>query len=279
MRRLRAELRAFAATARKEWLITRRYPMTFVTAVFWPLVLPPFYLFEARGFAGDDPRALAAFADRAGTLDIAAFLYVGWAVSNWLSIVLWGPGTSLRREQVRGSLESMFLAPTSRLVLLLGPAPAHLLVALWTFGVVGVTMWLGFGVPLDVGTIVHALVVIVLATPVLFGIGALFSTLVLRLQDASALVQATRGLFTIFCGITYPIAVLPAWGQVVARALPPTYVLASLRDVVLAGTGLARMAGSLLMLAVLGVLVSAAAVAALAGSERHARRTGRLGQF
>jgi ABC-2 type transport system permease protein len=273
------DLRAFGAAVRKEWRILRRYPVTFATKVFWPVVLPMVYLYQARGYAGGDQRALGAFADRAGTVQIAAFLYIGWAVFMWLTIVLWGPGTSLREEQMRGSLESLFLTPAARWVLLFGPAPAHLLVAFWMFCVVGVTLWLGFGVVIGLGAALHALLVIVVSVPVLFGIGALLATAVMRFQDVSGLMQALRGLFTLLCGVTFPVAVLPAWAREVGEALPPTHVIGGLRSALLAGAGVAELRGTLLVLGLLGVGLVIAALAAFRASERAVLRTGRLGGF
>jgi ABC-2 type transport system permease protein len=277
--RLRDDIRAFGSAARKEWRQTRRYPTLVVSMVFWPIVLPLFYVIQAQAFSGGDPRALDAFRDRARTDHIAGFLYVGWAVYMWLSIVLWGPGTALRTEQVRGSLEALFLTPVSRLVILFGSAAAHLVVALWMFAVVGVALRFGFGLEVTLETGLRALAVVVLAVPALYGLGALFSTAVLRFGEVNGLVQIVRGVFTVFSGMTFPIVILPEWARSVALSLPPTYLIADLRAVLLAGSSLVDVVPDLVILLGLGVALCVTAAFAFRRTERFARRGGTLAQY
>jgi ABC-2 type transport system permease protein len=276
---LSADLRAFGAASVKELRILRRYPGTIVSFVFWPIALPLAYVFQAEAFAGGRADTGAAFAARTGTSDVAGFLFVGWATYMWLSIILWGPGTSLRTEQVRGSLEAIFLTPASRLVVLFGPALSQLVWAIWIFVVVGVALWIGFGVAIGPLEALRAVGVIVVGVPALYAIGALFAAIVLRFGQVSALVQGVRGLFTAVCGMSFPIVVLPEWAQVVALSLPPTYLIADLREVLLIGSGLGRIAGDLAILAGMGLLLGLLAVVAFHRTEQYARRGGRLAQY
>jgi ABC-2 type transport system permease protein len=273
------DLRAFAAATRKEWRILRRYKGSFLSFVFWPIALPLAFVFQAEAFSGGREDTMAAFTERAGTNEVAGFLFVGWATYMWLSIILWGPGTSLRDEQVRGSLEAVFLTPASRLVVLFGPAISQLVWAIWIFLVVGAALQIGFGVnigPLEAG---RALAVIAVGIPALYAIGALFASVVLRFGNVNALVQGVRGLFTAVCGMSFPIIVLPELAQRVALALPPTYLIADLRSVLLAGAGLGAVVGDLAILAGMGVVLALLAVVAFRRTEQYARRGGRLAQY
>jgi len=276
---LAADLRAFWAATRKEWRILRRYKGSFLSFIFWPIALPLAYVFQADAFAGGRDDTMAAFVERSGTNEVAGFLFVGWATYMWLSIILWGPGTSLRTEQVRGSLEAIFLTPASRLVVLFGPVISQLVWAVWIFIVVGVALWLGFGVPIGPLEAARALAVIMVGIPALYAIGALFAAVVLRFGEVTALVQGVRGLFTAVCGMSFPIIVLPDLGQSVALALPPTYLIADLRAVLLSGASLGRVAGDLAILAGMGIVLAVLAVVAFRRTEQYARRGGRLAQY
>lgn len=276
---LAADARAFGAAALKEWRLLRRYPSLFFGFLFWPIALPLAYVFQARGYAGDSQAALDAFAARSGTTEVAGFLFLGWAAYMWISMILWGPGTALRTEQVRGSLEALFMTPASRLVILFGPVVSQVVWAVWMFSVVAATMALVFGVEIAVASALRALVVIGVAVPALYGLGALFAAVVLRFGEVSALVQGVRGVFTVFCGMSFPIVVLPEWGRAVALALPPTYLIGDLRRVLLAGAGLAELLPSLVILLALGLLLCGVAVVAFRRTERYARRGGSLAQY
>jgi ABC-2 type transport system permease protein len=279
MSRFLAEHRAFWASALREWRTLRRYRGATAGALFWPVLGPAVYVAQAYGFAGGDPRAMEAFTARAGTGEIAGFIYVGWSAYVWLSIVLWGPGTALRTEQVRGSLEAVFLTPSSRLVVIFGPAAAHLVSALFMYVVVGVALTLGFGVTIEPARALRALAVIAIAVPALYGLGALFAAAVLRLGEVGGTVQLVRGVFTVFCGMTFPIVVLPEWARAVALTLPPTYLIADVRAVLLAGADLVDLGPDLLVLLALGLLLCLLAVLVFGWTERYARRGGTLAQY
>ena len=276
---LRADVRAFIAASRKELRILRRYPGTILSFIFWPIALPLAFVFQAQAFSGGRADTAAAFVERTGTADVAGFLFVGWATYMWLSLILWGPGTSLRTEQVRGSLEAIFLTPASRLVVLFGPALSQLIWAVWIFVVVGLALWIGFGVAIGPVEAARALGVIVVGVPALYAIGALFASVVLRFGQVHSLVQGVRGLFTAVCGMSFPIIVLPEWAQLVALSLPPTYLIADLREVLLIGSDLGRILGDLAVLAGMGIVLGLMAIAAFHRTEQYARRGGRLAQY
>jgi ABC-2 type transport system permease protein len=274
-----ADLRAFRAAALKEWRILRRYPAAFIGILFWPMILPGVYVLQANGFSGGDARALAAFAARTGTMEVAGFLYVGGAIYMWLSLVLWGPGSSLREEQMHGSLESLFLTPASRLVILFGPAPAYLVQALWMFVVIGAALVFLFHLPLNGVIALRALVAIAVGIPAFIAIGALFATAVLRFQEINGIVQVVRGGFQVLCGMTFPIVVLPDWGQIIARALPPTYVIGDVRAMLLGGATLASKTADFAILLAIAVAMTMTAAVIFHWSETWYRRSGTLGQY
>jgi ABC-2 type transport system permease protein len=276
---LAADLRAFGAAAMKEWRLLRRYPGRFLGFLFWPIALPLAYVYQAQGYAGGSQAAVNAFAQRAGTAEIAGFLFLGWAAYMWISMILWGPGTALREEQVRGSLEALFMTPASRLVVLFGPVVSQILWALWMFAVVGGALVLLYGVPISPLAALRAVGVVLVAVPALYGLGALFATVVLRFGEVGALVQVVRGLFTVFCGMTFPIVILPEWGRALALALPPTYLIGDLRSVLLTSSDLASLAPSLVMMLALGIGLCAFAIVAFRRTERFARRGGSLAQY
>jgi ABC-2 type transport system permease protein len=276
---LAADLRAFVAAARKELRQQRRYPTLYLGILFWPVLLPAAWVLMGNAYSGNDPAALAAFAERAGSSNVAGFVFIGFAMYMWLSTLLWGPGTALRQEQLRGSLEAVFLTPASRLVPLFGPGVASLLPMSMTFVVMGVALWLFFGVLPPLGAILQAAVIVALGIPALYAIGALFAASVLRFGEVGPIVQLIRGIFVLACGITFPVAMLPLWAQVGAWLLPPTYIVEDVRRVVLRGNGLGEVWGDVLIVLAIGAITAALAVVVFRFLENDARRSGMLGRF
>jgi len=276
---LAADLRAFVASARKELRQQRRYPTLFLGQLFWPVMLPASWVLMGHAYSGNDPQALAAFAERAGSTNVAGFVFVGYAMYMWLSSLLWGAGTALRQEQVRGSLEAVFVTPVSRLVPLFGPGVATLIPMSLTLVVMGVALWLFFGVVPPLGAVAQAAVVVVMGVPALYAIGALFAASVLRFGEVGPIVQLIRGMFVLACGITFPVAMLPLWAQVWAWLMPPTYIVDDIRRLLLQGATLNELLPHIAIVLSIASLVALLAVFVFRYLETSARRTGMLGRF
>jgi len=276
---LAADLRAFLAAGLKEIRQQRRYPTLFLGQLFWPVILPASWVLMGQAYSGNDPRALAAFAERAGSSNVAVFVFVGYAMYNWLSVLLWGAGTALRQEQLRGTLEAVFVTPASRLVPLFGPGVATLLPMAVVFASNLVALRVFFGIFPPIAAVIQAAIIVVLGIPALYAIGALFAASVLRFGEVAPVVQLIRGMFVLACGITFPLAMLPIWAQVWAKLMPPTYIVDDIRRVLLQGDTIADVAGDIALVMSLAVLTAVLAIAVFRYLEVSARRTGMLGRF
>jgi len=268
-----ADLRAFGAAARKELRQQRRYPTLFLGQLFWPVMLPASWVLMGQAYSGNDSQ------ERAGSSNVAVFVFVGYAMYNWLSVLLWGAGTALRQEQMRGSLEAVFVTPASRLVPLFGPGMATLLPMAVVFASNFLALRLFFGVAPPIVAVVQAAAIVVLGIPALYAIGALFAASVLRFGEVGPVVQLIRGVFVLACGITFPVAMLPLWAQVGAKLMPPTYIVDDIRRVLLRGDTIADVAGDIALVLSLAVLTAILAVVVFRYLETSARRTGMLGRF
>ena len=113
-----SNLRAVLAVVKKDWLHFVRYPLNALFSTIQPLMwLTPIY-FLGKSFATADGNA--GFAAYAGTSDYMSFVLVGAILSNYVSAVLWGMGYALKNEMDSGMLESNWLTPMSRPLMLVG---------------------------------------------------------------------------------------------------------------------------------------------------------------
>lgn len=279
MKWLLGDARAFVAAVRKEWRQVRRYPMLIIAIVYWPVLAPSVYVLMGRVYSGDDPRALAAFAERSGVTDVVGFVFVGMAMWMWLSFLLWGPGTALREEQVRGTLEAVFLAPASRLVVLFGPPLAHVSYTLLSFVAAGAGMRLFFGIELPIDAVLRAALVVAVGIPAMHAIAVLFASAVLRFGEVNAAVHLVRGVLVLAAGVTFPTVMLPEWAQAGSALLPPTYIVSAIRDVLLAGAPLEAVAPDVATVIVLTAVIGVLAVVVYRWNERQARASGMLGRY
>ncbi len=276
--RLIAEWRALAAVARKEWLSFIRYPSWMISLVIWPLIFPLAYIMSARALSGPDGAGLAVFTGRTGITDYLGYIAVGTTVWMWQNVVLWGVGFALRNEQMRGTLESNWMTPTWRFAFLLGPSAVHLVNMVLFLAVSAIEFSLFFGVRLNGNPLLLVLLVIA-CIPSIYGLGMAFASLVITAKEAHNFVFLVRGMVMIFCGVTFPVSVLPEWMQGVAAFLPQTYMMHGIRSAALANATFQDLVPDLLALLGFGVFWMLVGALIFHWMERRARRTGAIGQY
>jgi ABC-2 type transport system permease protein len=275
-----SELRALLAVANKEWIIFRRYPSWVMAFFIWPVLFPLGFIFTAKALGGPDGSSLSAFSQLSGTTDYAGFMVVGSTMWMWVNITLWNVGLHLRSEQMRGTLESNWLCPVPRISVMLGASLTQLGTSLLLLVVGLIEFRLFLGVELvRVSTALPLLLTVLLLIPSIYGLGLAFASLVVRFKEANPMVFLVRGTFMIFCGIAYPMAVLPEWMKRVSEFLPLTYAVRSIRAVGLAGATYADILPDLRMLTVFAIIMPILGYAAFRLAERRSRRTGDLGQY
>lgn len=273
-----AELRALLAIAKKEWLYVRRYPSWIISLIVWPVIFPLAYILSARALSGPDQSGLVLFTARTGISDYLGFIAVGTTVWMWQNVVLWGVGFALRNEQYRGTLETNWMAPTWRFTFLLGPSLIHMAQMLMFMVVSALEFGLLFGVRFN-GNPLLVLLIILVASPAVYGLGMAFASVVVWLKEAQNFVFLVRGLVMIFCGISFPISLLPGWMQTVAKFMPQTYMMHAIRSAALANASLKDLAPDLLALIGFGAFFLTVGYVLFQRTERRTRQSGAIGQY
>lgn len=266
-------IRTLAAVARREIVIFLRYPGWVIGALIWPALFPLMYLFASRALAGPQGQGMAGFERVAGTANYAGFIVVGTTAWMWLNITLWSVGTSLRNEQLRGTLESNWLSSSPRFLVMLGIAAAHAMnfIVFLLIGVLEFVLFLGVRFNPNTASTVAA---VALSVPWVYGLGMAFAALVLVFKEAQAMVFFVRGIFLVFAGMSFPIAVLPGWMRAVAEWLPLTHSIQALRLALLENATPSLLQANLTFLAWSGAALMIAGYMTFQGVDRFTHRTG-----
>lgn len=270
--------RALAAVMKREWVIFLRYPSWVISLFIWPIIFPLSYVFTAHALSGKDGIGMAQFQAATGVLDYTGYIAIGTIIWMWQNVVLWNIGYSLRNEQMRGTLESNWLTPTWRFAYLLGGSVPQLIAMFMFLTVSAIEFVLVFGVRFE-GSLWLTLLAFFAAVPSVYGLGFAFASLVINVKEANAFVFLVRGMVMVFCGITYPISILPDWMRPIADWLPQTYIIHAIRSASLSTDGFSGIAGDLKMLVLFGAFWLAFGYLLFSWMERRARRTGTIGQY
>lgn len=268
---------AIWAAAKRELKITLRYPSWFFAMLIWPSLMPLGYVFTSRALAGPNGEGLARYASLTGTTDYISYIITGTVVWMWLNTMLWNFGLALRTEQQRGTLEANWLAPVPKWFLLAGSLLQDTLTWLIFLVVGGAEFYLLYGLRVHGSPLLLALVLLA-SLPSIYGVGFVFAGLVLWAKDIQKAVDAVRGTVMIFCGMTYPIAVLPIWMQSVAWWIPMTHSISATRAVV-AGQGWSAVSGDVVFLLVSGLLLLAGGLAVFGSVQHKIELQGSLGEY
>lgn len=273
-----ALLRALWAVVWREWYHFVRYPTWVIAFIIWPILFPAVYIMSAFALAGPQGDGLTRFAEVAGTGNFLGYIVVGTTVWMWANTMLWNIGFSLRNEQMRGTLESNWMSPTSRFFFLVGTGPVHVATMLIFVLATVVEFRLFFGTHFN-ANLLSLVVVALCAMPALYGLGFSFASLVITAREANTFVFLVRGFVMIFCGITYPLTVMPGWMQAVSPWLPPTIIIRAARAAALNAAPLSTLTSDLVLLLVQGVFWLALGYVLFTIIERRARRKGALGAY
>jgi ABC-2 type transport system permease protein len=226
----RTQLRALFVIARKDWKVFWRYPLNAVSQIFQPIIwITPVY-FMGKAFSTDG-QALG-FAAYSGTGDYMSYILLGTVLTNFILTVFWGMGYALKQDMDAGVLESNWLTPVPRLLILIG----RTLTSLLTTTIISMVMLVIAGALFGFKPTGNTLAAFLTAVPMLiglYGFGFAFAALVLIMREANTLVDVSSFLVQGFSGTNFPIQSLPSWLIPISLALPLTYGLDAVRGWIL----------------------------------------------
>src|SRR5574339_396655 len=221
-----AQLRALYVIARKDWKVFWRYPLNAASNIFQPIIwiTPVYFMGKAFSING---QALG-FAAYSGTADYMSFILLGTVLTNFILTVFWGMGYALKNDMDAGVLESNWLTPVPRLLILVGRTLSSLLVTVITSAIMLAIGGALFGFKPTGNTLAAVLTAIPMLIG-LYGFGFAFAAVVLLMREANTMVDVSSFLVQGLSGSNFPVQSLPSWLIPVALALPLTYGLDAVR--------------------------------------------------
>ena len=206
--------------ARKDWKVFWRYPLNAVSNIFQPIIwITPIY-FMGKAFSTNGQAI--GFAQYSGTGDYMSFILLGTVLSNFILTVFWGMGFALKEDMDAGVLESNWLTPVSRLLILVG----RTLTSLLTTTITSLFMLAIAGVLFGFRPTGNTLAAFLTAIPMLlglYGFGFAFAGIVLLMREANTLVDVSSFLVQGLSGANFPVKSLPYWLIPISLMLPLTY--------------------------------------------------------
>jgi ABC-2 type transport system permease protein len=272
---LSSHLRALSALIRKDWKQYWRYPLNAVSSVFQPLIwIAPIYF---MGLAFSVNGKAIGFSQYSGTTDFMSFILLGTVLENFINAVFWGMGYALKNDMDSGVMESNWLTPIPRLLILVGHSVTNLLVTMITSAGMLLFGGLLFGFHVS-GDVFRAFIPIIPMMLGLYGFGFAFAAVVMLLREANALVDMSSFLVQIFSGSNFPVNALPKFLLPIALALPLTYGLDAIRHYLIKTQTIVSIQLELLLLVIFMFVMLWIGITTFHSLEKRVRTLGTLGQ-
>lgn len=275
---LASKLSVALATARMRLMLVSRYKGQLFTEILIPIVFASMPILLGRATAGD--AAEANFLANTGTSNYIGYMLIGSSTFLIVSFAFWLVGYWLRFEQETGTLEAIYLTPTSRVWNAAGVSLYSAVRSLISGSIAYFVGSLIFGVNPFQGEMLLALAFVLVGLLPLFGMTLMFGALVLKVKEANALINLMQWSVSLLMGVFFPVAVFPPLMRALALAFPPTWMVNGVRSALL-GVGFffgewyldfAVLWAFLLIAPLLGYWV-------FAGMERHVRRHAGMGEY
>jgi ABC-2 type transport system permease protein len=215
--------------ARKELVMMARYPVNFIASFANVFIIVTVFTLAGSMFF-DAPPDQAALESAGGTQNPSGVLVYGFILYMFLSDTLWTIGYNIRREQVQGTLEQLYMTPASKFASLVSRV-VNILIWTGLLSVAGAVLMTFLIGDLPFKNPWLGLYLLVMSLSGTFGIGFAFAALTFYLKEtASTVANLAQFALIVLCGIFFPFSALPGVIQNIARLLPPAYAVDAFRS-------------------------------------------------
>jgi len=269
-----AELRKLPAFVRRDFLVFMSYRMAFVTDLIFIGAQALLFSFLARIV---DPGRLPDYG--AGAVGYLEFVMIGVVVSAVATLLLQSVATAIRNEQMIGTLEALLTSPTSPVTIQAGSIAFDALFVPIRMAVLLVATAIVFGLHLDAGGILPAMVVFAAFVPFVWGLGLVGAGGTLTFRRGGGIAAASMTVLALLSGAFFPLELLPQWLQTLAAVNPLAIALDAIREALIGGAGWSAIRGDVLALVPLSAVAMLAGAAAFRAALARELRNGTLGLY
>ncbi len=262
------------AFLRRDLLVAISYKFKFLLQLLGIFVSTLMFFFLSRLVGGGVEGQLKPYGG-----DYFAFVIVGVAFTDYLSVSLGGFSSQIRNAQVMGTLEALLVTPTSVPTILFSStlynfAFSSLRVVLYLL--IGVML---FGLKLHITSIVSFVMIMVLTVLSFSGIGLFSAAFIIVFKQSSPVNWLINISSALLGGVIYPVSVLPGWLKPFASLLPITHALEGIRRVILMGAAFTDVYKEIIILALFVIVLLPLGLVSFSYALRIAKKEGSLIQY
>lgn len=263
-----------AAFLKKDFLIELSYKLSFLYNILGVISSVLVYFFIDKLFGQTVTAHLKIFGVNYFSyvlLSMALFSYIGVGISSFSS--------KIRQEQLQGTLEALFLTPNKPAVILLG-------MALWNFifATLDLSVYLLLGIFLfkinfAQANLISVSVILFFSIISFSSLGILSASFILVLKRGDPVYWLLNNAEGFLGGVYFPITVMPAFLQFLAKFLPITYAIRGIQLAVYRGYPLNKLGAEIGFLTIFSLVLTPLSYLVFSYALKKIRRQGSLAQY
>ena len=206
---------------KKELYIELRYPLNFLFGIMMMFFIGVYFVFAAIAFS--DPNASQA------TFTNVVFYSIWGLILFWfMSEIMWTVANFVRREQIQGTLEQLFLSSSSPQIVLLGGGIGKIVISLITGIIIVLSFSLVIRIPLL--NILMGMWVMLVTLFMLLGLSLIFGAVILGMKRVNGILNFAQLIFMLICCVFFPFSVLPPELLLISKLIPVSYAVDMFRN-------------------------------------------------
>lgn len=213
------------------------------------------------------------------TTSYIAFAAVGIALGGFLQLGLGRVSTAIRQEQLMGTLEPLFMTPTSLGILQVGLAFYDIIYVPIRTAVFFVAVTVFLDLNLALSGVLPTLVVLLFFIPFVWGLGTLASAGIITFKRGGAAMGLVVLGLNITSGAYFPLELFPSWVGRLARANPIAVAYQASRETLLGGAGWEAVTPHIPFMALSAIVTLIAGSIAVRLALKREHRRGSLGAY
>lgn len=271
---VREELAKLSAFMRRDFLVAWSYRLAFVTD--WLGLIVQVVIFNFVGKVVD-PTQIPQYGGSDTTY--LEFVAVGIAISSFMAVALGRVYNVIRQEQLQGTLESLFLTPTSYTTIQLGSVVYDLAYVPIRTLLFFAMVTLFFPAEFDWTGLLPTVAILLAFIPFVWGVGVMAAAWTLTFRRGTAVIGIFTTIATLGAGTYFPTEVFPDWVQSIVQFFPLTVALEGARNALLGGAGWSDVAATVGYLIPFAIASTLGGLWAFRAALLRERRSGTLGTY
>ena len=219
--KMQSRLGPLGSAIKKELYVELRYPLNFLAGLSFIFIIGSWFILSA--FAFSNPNTV-----QHATNNIGAYAIWGLVIFLFMSNLMWSVANFVRREQMNGTLEQLYLSSSSPQIVLLGGAIGQIIIGF--IGNIIIVIGFSFFMNIPAHNFLLGFWVLMITLLMFLGLSLIFGAIILRMKRAQMVLNLIQFVFMFLCGIFFPFDILPESIQFISKLIPVSYAVDLFRN-------------------------------------------------